>query len=107
MIGGLNERVILQGFTLISDGAGGQTKLWENLASVPTVWAKVGGKTAGEKLEEGRTTAIGTYMFTIRERIDIDETMRIVWRSENYNIRAVHRQGARPQYMLVEAERGV
>ena len=107
MIGKLSERITFQSYSLVSDGAGGNTKTWANLASIPTVWAKVEAKSAGEQFDEQRTTATGMYLFTIRERTDIDERDRIVWRGVNYNIRAVLRDGSRPQYLRIEAERGV
>lgn len=106
MIGKLDERITLQKHSLVSDGAGGNTKTWADYASVPTVWAMVDAKSGSEGFGEGRTNATGLYVFTIRQRSDVDERDRIVWRSENYNIRAVLRSGHGPQYLRVEAERG-
>lgn len=107
MIGKLNERVTFQAYTLADDGIGGKVKTWGNLASVPTVWAHVIPKSGTETRSEDRDTATGVYVFVIRERSDIDERTRIVWRGENYNIRHVMRRGNAPQYLDVQAERGV
>lgn len=86
---------------------GGRTKTWANFASVPTVWAKVKPVTGRENDEEGRMNAVNSAWFTIRNRSDVDETARIVWDSENWNIRRVDRRGTRAMYLYILAERGV
>lgn len=107
MIGALNQRITFQSYTRSADGAGGKTKTWADLASVPNVWAMVKPKGAKESTEEGRVNASGVYIFTVRNRTDLDERMRIVWGGSNYNIRAIHREGWQSQYLQIEAERGV
>ncbi len=107
MIGNLDERITFQEQSLSADGAGGQTKSWANLATTPTVWARVMPKSAGERFDDDRMDARGMYVFTVRNRSDLNEAMRIVWRSVNYDIRGIFREGNRMQYMKIEAERGV
>lgn len=107
MIGDLNERITFQSYTLSDDGIGGKVKTWANLASVPTVWANVIPKSGIEGRTEDRDNATGMYVFVIRERTDIDERTRIVWRGSYYNIRNIMRRGNTPQYLDIEAERGV
>jgi SPP1 family predicted phage head-tail adaptor len=107
MIGRLNERITIQEATLSDDGIGGKTKAWADLDCNPKVWAKVFVKSGGEGMQEGRMNATSMHEFTIRTRHDVNETMRIVWRGENYNIRLMKRSGNHPQYMIAEAERGV
>ena len=105
MIGRLNERITFQSYTTVSDGAGGRVTTWANLGSVPTVWASVKAKSGTEGFSEGRTNAEATYTFIVRQRSDLDERMRIVWRSENYDVTAIMRSGNHPQYLIIEAER--
>jgi len=92
---------------MTSDGAGGQTKTYEDLDRFPTVWASVAPVRGNESFTEDRTNATGMYLFTIRNRTDIDERTTIIWRDESYNIRQVKRAGGREMYLKIEAERGV
>lgn len=103
----MDQRITLQVPTLTSDGGGGQTAAWGDIPSTPVVWARVMPKRGNERMEEDRMSATGVYLFTIRNRTDLDERMRIVWRGENYNVRAIMREGPRPLYLTIEAERGV
>jgi SPP1 family predicted phage head-tail adaptor len=103
MIGKLDQRVTIQTRTAASDGGGGTTYAW---ATVATVWAHAKPRVARETMQEGRINASQVITFTIRNRA-IDETQRLVWRGEAYNIRAVMREGPRPLYLAVDAERGV
>lgn len=105
-IGALDERVTLQAYTQVADGGGGFTKTWANLASVPTVWAHVKPASGREALEDGRTNAESLNVFTIRNRSDIDEKTRIVWRGDNYNIRQIKRASRREMYLEIVAEFG-
>ena len=104
MIGKLGERIVIEQATLAADGYGGQVKTWATLA---TVWANVASKSGNERFSEDRTNAFGMYSFTIRTRLDVNEAMRIVWRGEVYDIRHIARAGYGPQYMTLDAERGV
>lgn len=105
-IGNLDQRITLQSYTTTSDGAGGQTRTWADLASVPDVWAKVEAKGGSEGFSSDRVEAVGSFVFTIRNRTDLDERMRIVWGGENYNVRTILREGSRAMYLKIVAERG-
>lgn len=105
--GNLDQRITLQTVTRTSDGIGGYTSSWRNIAPAPTVWASARPGSAREVLASDRVNAGGLYVFTIRNRDDLNEADRIVWRGENYNIRAVRRRGGRELYLEIEAERGV
>lgn len=105
-IGKLDQRVAFQSATWTADGAGGRTRTWSFLTVAPQVWAQVFPAGGGESFEEGRTTARAGYVFRIRRRADIDETMRIIWNGEAYDIRRVMRESPREPYMKIEAERG-
>ena len=105
--GNLDQRVTFQTATLVADGMGGRTPTWGDVPSVPTVWANVRAMGGGEVFAENQTQARTRYLFTVRNRTDISETDRIVWRGDNYNIRRIEREGTRKMYLVIEAERGV
>lgn len=102
--GKIDQRVTLQRRAGTPDGIGGMTYAWSDIG---TVWASVMARGAREAMDQERMSATGVYRFTIRHRDDVDETCRIVWQSEAYNVRAVHRTGGRKLYLEIDAERGV
>lgn len=101
--GKTNERITIRQYSLVADGAGGQTKSYSDLA---TVWADVRAGNGTERFDEERTNATAIVKFIIRNRRDIDERMRIVWRGVNYNIRGIMDEGPRDLYLTISAERG-
>jgi SPP1 family predicted phage head-tail adaptor len=103
-IGKMNERVALQSRVEAADGVGGVTRTW---ADVATVWAEVTPRVGVENMENGRINAAQTATFTIRTRDDVNETWRLMWRGDVWNIRRIMRGGNRPQFMDMDAERGV
>lgn len=105
--GAMDQRVTLQRRTEAADGFGGLTRTWANVATDPTVWAAVAFRVARESLTEGRVNASQQALFTIYNRSDIDETCRILWNNETWNIRGLRREGARALRLMIEAERGV
>lgn len=105
--GALDQRITFQTYTFTPDGGGGQTRALGNVASTPTVWAGVKAVRGSEVYREDRTAAIGSYLFTVRYRDDINEGDVVIWRSETYNIRNVKRSSGRKLYSVIEAERGV
>lgn len=107
MIGQMDQEIAFQTYTEVEDGAGGRTRAWKYISHDPYDWAAVKPKMATEKTIEGRVTAVGVYMFTIRQRDDLDERMRIEWDGKFYNIRSLGRRGDRAMYQTIEAEGGV
>ena len=105
--GKLDQRVTLQAKTRTVDDMGGAEETWGNLPSTPTVWAQVIPARAVEPLAGERVAAHGMFTFVIRNRTDVSEKDRILWRSEPYNIRHIERRGNRPLYLYISAERGV
>lgn len=79
-------------------------KTWGTIA---TVWAAVAHATGREALVDDRTTATAQTKFTIRNRSDVAEAMRITWGGDTYNIRSVNRAGGRRMYLEIFADRGV
>lgn len=105
--GNLDQRITLQAKTRTADNMGGAVETWGNFASVPTVWAQVIPARGNEAVNGERVDATGRFTFVIRNRTDVAENDRIVWLSENYNIRHIERRGGRPLYLYITAERGV
>lgn len=107
MIGQMRERVTIQEYALSDDGAGGRVKAWADLSESPAVWAHVKSASGAEGIQEGRTVATASVVFTIRNRLDLDERMRINWRGTAYDIRSILSASYGDQYLKIEAERGV
>jgi SPP1 family predicted phage head-tail adaptor len=104
--GKMNERITLESLAPTPDGGGGSTRDWASIPSVPTVWAQVIAKAGKEGLVADRITATMVTLFIIRNRADLDEAMRIVWRGSVYNIRGIRHEGHGAAYLTIEAERG-
>lgn len=107
MIGQLDQRVTFQSATRTPDGMGGHAETWADIPSAPNVWAKVKVETAREQEQAGRSVGVRAVLFTIRNRSDLDEGMRLVWDGEVHNVREIHREGPRAMYLRIVAERGV
>ena len=105
--GNLDQRITFQAVARVSDGAGGSTEVWSNFASNASVWASVRALSGRESFAEDRTEATAKVLFTIRNRNDVTEKDRIMFDGLAYNIRTVMRDGPRPLYLKIEAERGV
>jgi len=85
-IGELKQQVVIESASYVQDDTGEAVETWSTLA---TVWAKVEmlvNVESGEKQLADKKTNIAPVFFTIRLRSDIDETMRISYRSATYEI---------------------
>lgn len=102
----MDQQITLQRRTETADGGGGVTRSWADFAVDPRPWAEVYAKAGRESLQEGRQNATMLTLFTVWNRADVDETCRILWQGEIYNVRGVRRQGGRRLQLVIEAERG-
>ena len=105
--GAKDQPITLQRKTRTPDGGGGFIDDWADFATTPDVWANVIAKAGREGLDEGRTNATFTVLFTIYNRSDVTELDRIVWQGVTYNIRGIRREGEQALDLVIEAERGV
>lgn len=105
--GELDQRITFQAVTKTPDGGGGTTEAWADIATDPTVWADPQPLYGKEGVEDGARNATGAWLFKIRNRQDVDETHRIMWNGEPYNISRIMRRGSRELYLTIEAVRGV
>ncbi|MGH1350003.1 MAG: phage head closure protein [Methyloligellaceae bacterium] len=83
----IRHRIALQALILTDDGFGGQTRSWQQIA---TLWASLRPKSTREysketiNAEQLQSTII--YEITIRHRTDITPQMRIIFGSRKFNI---------------------
>ncbi|MFV9511809.1 phage head closure protein [Tepidibacillus sp. LV47] len=99
-IGDLRHRITLQKQATITDADGFTTQQWQDVA---TVWAAVENLYGREYWEAAAIQAEKTVKFTIRYRPDVDQTMRIVFRGQVYEITAIDNIKYRNEYMEIKA----
>ena len=80
-----NKRVTVQVMTKVSNDIGGWTDTWSDSY---TTWANVQPVKSLKALEYGRLGFVKYYTVTMRKRT-IDETNRIVYNGENYQINSI------------------
>ena len=90
--GKLDRRITIQSPTSTRDGAGQPVEAWALLA---TVWARVEHLRGKEPFQGQEFNAQRTSVFTIRYRTDLDETMRIIFDGDTYDILAIAEKGRR------------
>lgn len=93
--GALRERVTLQSATEASDGAGGQTLTWANVATDPVVWARVEPTEGREKFAAMQIQGRYTHRVTLRYRTDLTLKLRVVWGSIYLNVRSIQQHEKR------------
>jgi SPP1 family predicted phage head-tail adaptor len=98
--GWLAHRVTVESAAGTPDGAGGETVVWDTLA---TVWARIEPIGAGEKIVAGHLSGIVTHLVTLRWRDDIAGGMRIAYRGRTSRILAVHDPDECRRYIVAKA----
>lgn len=101
----MRQRITLQGPVWTPDGAGGRVRSFADLPN-GTVWAEVTPRFGGEMLDSGRVNAEVKATFRVYTRNDVNETCRILWQGEAWNIVARHRLGDSALRMDLDAVRG-
>lgn len=99
-IGDMRHRITLQKKVDVVDAEGFTTQQWQDVA---TVWAAVENLHGREYWEAAAVQAENTVKFTIRYRPDIDQTMRIVFRGQIYEITAIDNIKYRNEYLEIKA----
>lgn len=103
-IGDLRHKVSLQRKSLTSDGVGGSVVAWTEYA---TPYAKIKPKSGGEKIYLNRLNASGLSTVVMRYRDDVQESDKLVFRGDEYQIRSVINVEERDRYTELTIERGV
>jgi SPP1 family predicted phage head-tail adaptor len=99
----LDQRVTIRREVRTSDGMGGSTLSWTNLA---TVWAKVRPMSGREREHSDKVNAQSNYIIVIRYRSDLTESDILVWKDTEFNIRFA-KDTPRSRFLVLEAEKGV
>ena len=102
--GALRERVTIEQATRVTDGVGGASTNWSELA---TVWALVMPQSGRETLTGGRVEAQQSYKIKIRYRDDVTAAMRVIWMARTLNIRSVMDPDERKHWLVLHGQEGV
>jgi SPP1 family predicted phage head-tail adaptor len=103
MIGDLKHRVTLQQPVLSADGGGGYGESWQNLSSVPEVYAEIIPLSGGEQLRFYQLETSVTHRLTIRYRSDVTNAMRVLKGAVAYNIVSVTDRGGSGDWLDILA----
>tara|TARA_R110000851_G_scaffold128538_1_gene261036 strand:- start:1612 stop:1893 length:282 start_codon:yes stop_codon:yes gene_type:complete len=83
---------------------GGFTQSWVKLASV---WAKIKNSSGTELIHADQLGSVAFSDFTIRYRADLNESMRIVYRGTNFQVRHINNIEELDKFLIIKGERGV
>ncbi|WP_421724238.1 phage head closure protein [Bauldia sp.] len=81
--GALRHRMTIESAVGASDGAGGESIVWNAVASV---WARIRPLDETERIIAGHVTGVVTHTVTMRHRADIAGGMRIVYRGRVFRV---------------------
>lgn len=89
--GALNRQIVIQTRTAGEDSAGQPVQTWTD---THTVWANVLGATGMASIRqssprEGVSTEINSYSFRIRFKEGLTAGMRVVYNSQNFDVKQV------------------
>lgn len=92
-IGKLDQRIVFQSYTETRSASGGVVRDYSTYA---TRWAQVLPKGGNEAQEAMEKTARRICDFVVRKGgLTLNETMRIVWRGETFDITTIDPNGLR------------
>jgi SPP1 family predicted phage head-tail adaptor len=97
--GWLRQRVTVESGAGAPDGAGGETVLWDTLA---TLWARIDPVAAGEEVVAGHLSGVVTHEVTFRWRGDLAGGMRVAFRGRHFRILAVHDPDETRRYLVAK-----
>ena len=101
-IGKYDQRILVQNWTESRNLDGSASRSFSTLY---TLWAKVTPKGGNEVNQSDEKTAVKRAIFEVRANgVTLNETMRITWRNEVYNITNVSSNGTRlKEVYIIEA----
>ena len=100
----LNRKIALYRLDITSTPTGGFTESWVKVADV---WSAIKNMSGTELVRADQLGATAYSDFTIRYRSDINETMKIVYRGTDYQVRHINNIEEADRFMIVKGERGV
>lgn len=83
----LIQRIKIQARVPVENARGEKTYTFETIV-LGEVWAQVNPKRGREYLAAAQLQGEGPAIFRIRHRTGIDNTMRVVWKGEPYEIKS-------------------
>ena len=98
-----NRKIKLQSLVNTPTDTGGFTSAWVDVADI---WAKIKNASGTELIHADQLGATAYSDFTIRYRSNITESMRIVYRGINYQVRHINNLEEADLWLIVKAERG-
>ena len=99
-IGKLNKRITFQSFTTITNDYGFEIQEW---ADYTTVWASANNLNGREYFAAQAVQAEKTVKFTIRYNKNINESMRIIFEGNNYDISSIDNIKYGNEFMEIKA----
>lgn len=102
----LRNRITIQEPIEVNDGRGGQTTNWQDLATAPTVWAKIDPVSARELFFAEKLEDRISHRITIRHREDLRAEMRIQFKSRIFQIKTIRHILERLDFTIIEAVEG-
>ena len=100
----LNRKIEIQSLVVTPTDTGGFAQSWVKLASV---WAKIKNSSGTELIHADQLGSVAFSDFTIRYRADLNESMRIVYRGTNFQVRHINNIEELDKFLIIKGERGV
>lgn len=96
----MKHRITLQRFSSLVNENGFETEIYENYR---TVWAAISNLSGKEYFEAAAVQREKTVKFLIRATSDVDETMRILFQGNHYNITSIDNIQYENKYIEIKA----
>jgi SPP1 family predicted phage head-tail adaptor len=103
--GELDKIITIKKYTQTANGSGGFSQT--ESVFLCDEFAHVRPKGGSQRTDNGKVQNEASYIFVIRHRNDLIESMFIEWEGVKYNITSILSRGERSMYLEIEAVRGV
>ena len=89
LIGDMRSQITFRERVYVTDSIGGQTTTLQDIATNPTVWAKITPMKGIERFFAEKIEANIDYEIIIRRRTDIDTHNFVLYKGTEFEIRAI------------------
>ena len=100
----LNRSIEIQKLVVVATDTGGFTNTW---VKVYSTWAKIKNTSGTELIHADQLGSVSFSDFTIRYRAGLTESMRIVYRGTDYQVRHINNLEEADKWLVIKGERGV